>query len=162
MINLRHTKKRQNKWEWQIELRLGTNKNVRNGKVSYSRFSLIRFPLLIHTGTVVFNAISLNTMKVSLHWRFTDWQNIVCGKHFWLALRIPFMYIYIYICRAHIVMCVTKSKSKTKAENIVDTHSYVRDAYVFIVIRCGSAWQIRSEIFSLLGESWSCFQQVAK
>lgn len=64
-----------------------------------------------------------------------------------------YVYIHLYMPVPHIVMCVTKSKSKTKAENIVDTHSYVRDAYVFIVIRCGSAWQIRSEIFSLLGES---------
>lgn len=119
------TKKKTKLTRVAIELRLGTNKNIHRMEksLSYSRFSLIRFPLLIHTGTVVFNAISLNTMKVSLHWRFTDWQNIVCGIHFWLALRIPFMYIHLYMPCSHSYVCNQKQKQNQSREH--SRHTFV-------------------------------------
>lgn len=56
----------------------------------YSRFSLIRFPLLIHTGAMAFNAIRLNTMKVGLHWRLTKY----CVPNTFLV-AVTFLYSYI-------------------------------------------------------------------
>lgn len=93
-------------------------------------------------------------------------DKILCAEYI-SGCRYVFIFIYLdgymYICRVyctvhctHRIVCA--AKTKTKAKNIdYMCLLYVRNAQ----IRCSSAWQIRSDVFSL-SESWSCFQQVAE
>lgn len=91
----------------------------------------------------------------------------ISGCRYVFIFIYPDGYMHVYMPRVLFCTVYTSHCLCSQNQNQNQNQSQEHGVYVFVVCSqssnqmYSSAWQIRSDVFSL-SESWSCFQQVAK